>query len=71
MLADILERKEGSEVAQIYINHPLQRHPTIRVFHRLIDFHLSEAEDGWAKESLLALRDIVGERIRTKPRYSC
>ncbi|MGK2946858.1 MAG: lipopolysaccharide assembly protein LapB [Candidatus Malihini olakiniferum] len=71
MLADILERKQGTEVAQVYINRQLQRRPTMRVFHRLIDFHLNEAEDGRAKESLLVLRDMVGEQIRTKPRYSC
>ncbi|MGK2960039.1 MAG: lipopolysaccharide assembly protein LapB [Candidatus Malihini olakiniferum] len=71
MLADILERKEGAEVAQVYINRQLQRHPTMRVFHRLMDFHLSEVEDGRAKESLLVLRDMVREQIRTKPRYSC
>ncbi|CAG74858.1 conserved hypothetical protein [Pectobacterium atrosepticum SCRI1043] len=71
MLADILEREEGAEVAQVYINRQLQRHPTMRVFHRLMDFHLHEAEDGRAKESLVVLRDMVGEQIRTKPRYSC
>ncbi|KFX07688.1 tetratricopeptide repeat protein [Pectobacterium betavasculorum] len=71
MLADILEREEGAEVAQVYINRQLQRHPTMRVFHRLMDFHLHEAEDGRAKESLLVLRDMVGEQIRTKPRYNC
>ena len=70
-LADILEREEGAEVAQIYINRQLQRHPTMRVFHRLMDFHLHEAEDGRAKESLMVLRDMVGEQIRTKPRYRC
>ncbi|MEH2921457.1 lipopolysaccharide assembly protein LapB [Samsonia erythrinae] len=71
MLADILENEEGADVAQIYINRQLQRHPTMRVFHRLMDFHLHDAEDGRAKESLLVLRDMVGEQIRTKPRYSC
>ncbi|WP_113627873.1 lipopolysaccharide assembly protein LapB [Pectobacterium peruviense] len=71
MLADILEREEGAEVAQVYINRQLQRHPTMRVFHRLMDFHLHEAEDGRAKESLVVLRDMVGEQIRTKPRYNC
>ena len=70
-LADILEREEGAEVAQVYINRQLQRHPTMRVFHRLMDFHLHEAEDGRAKESLMVLRDMVGEQIRTKPRYRC
>ncbi|KAA9002031.1 lipopolysaccharide assembly protein LapB [Affinibrenneria salicis] len=71
MLADILEQSEGAEMAQVYINRQLQRHPTMRVFHRLMDFHLNEAEDGRAKESLLVLRDMVGEQIRTKPRYRC
>nr|WP_113869073.1 lipopolysaccharide assembly protein LapB [Brenneria salicis]NMN91863.1 lipopolysaccharide biosynthesis regulator YciM [Brenneria salicis ATCC 15712 = DSM 30166]RBP58324.1 lipopolysaccharide biosynthesis regulator YciM [Brenneria salicis ATCC 15712 = DSM 30166]RLM29329.1 lipopolysaccharide assembly protein LapB [Brenneria salicis ATCC 15712 = DSM 30166] len=71
MLADILEQEQGAEAAQLYINRQLQRHPTMRVFHRLMDFHLHEAEDGRAKESLLVLRDMIGEQIRTKPRYSC
>ncbi|WP_034949067.1 lipopolysaccharide assembly protein LapB [Erwinia oleae] len=70
-LSDIIERTEGGEVAQIYINRQLQRHPTMRVFHRLMDYHLYEAEDGRAKESLMVLRDMVGEQIRTKPRYRC
>ncbi|ACX88397.1 lipopolysaccharide assembly protein LapB [Pectobacterium parmentieri] len=71
MLADILEKEEGAEVAQAYINRQLQRHPTMRVFHRLMDFHLHEAEDGRTKENLQGLRDMVGEQIRTKPRYNC
>ncbi len=70
-LSDIIEHNEGGEVAQIYINRQLQRHPTMRVFHRLMDYHLHEAEDGRAKESLMVLRDMVGEQIRTKPRYRC
>ncbi|MBU4681160.1 lipopolysaccharide assembly protein LapB [Cedecea davisae] len=71
MLASILEQKEGAETAQLYINRQLQRHPTMRVFHRLMDYHLHEAEEGRAKESLMVLRDMVGEQIRTKPRYRC
>lgn len=70
-LAEVLERNESSDVAQGFITRQLQRHPTMRVFHRLMDFHLHEAEDGRAKESLMALRDMVGEQIRTKPRYRC
>ncbi|MBS0847233.1 lipopolysaccharide assembly protein LapB [Citrobacter sp. JGM124] len=71
MLADVLEQKEGAETAQLYINRQLQRHPTMRVFHRLMDYHLHEAEEGRAKESLMILRNMVGEQIRTKPRYRC
>ncbi|OCQ54042.1 tetratricopeptide repeat protein [Photorhabdus australis subsp. thailandensis] len=71
MLADIIEQKEGHEVAQIYINHQLKRHPTMRLFCRLMDYHLAEAEEGRAKESIVLLRDMVGEQIRTKPDYRC
>ncbi|ANS43224.1 lipopolysaccharide assembly protein LapB [Serratia inhibens] len=71
MLAEIIELHEGRDVVQVYINRQLQRHPTMRVFYRLMDYHLADAEDGRAKESLLLLRDMVGEQIRTKPRYRC
>ncbi|AKH65153.1 MULTISPECIES: lipopolysaccharide assembly protein LapB [Photorhabdus] len=71
LLADIIEQKEGHEVAQIYINHQLERHPTMRLFYRLMDYHLAEAEEGRAKESIILLRDMVGEQIRTKPNYRC
>ena len=71
MLADILEAREGTETAQVYITRQLQRHPTMRVFHKLMDYHLNEAEEGRAKESLMVLRDMVGEQVRSKPRYRC
>ncbi|MGC6386851.1 lipopolysaccharide assembly protein LapB [Ewingella sp. S1.OA.A_B6] len=71
MLAEIIQLDEGREVAQVYMNRQLQRHPTMRVFHHLMDYHLADAEEGRAKESLMLLRDMVGEQIRTKPRYRC
>ncbi|MBV4411436.1 lipopolysaccharide assembly protein LapB [Enterobacteriaceae bacterium YMB-R22] len=71
MLAEIVEQKQGREAAQEYITRQLQQHPTTRVFHRLMDYHISEAEEGRAKEGLMALRDMVGEQLRTKPRYRC
>lgn len=71
MLAEIIHDEEGRETAQNYINRQLQRHPTMRVFHHLMDYHLADAEEGRAKESLVLLRDMVGEQIRTKPRYRC
>lgn len=71
MLANLLEEREGRENTQSWIVKQLQRHPTMRVFHRLIDYQVTEAEEGRAKESLSVLRDMVGEQIRTKPRYRC
>ena len=71
MLAQILEQREGVEVAQNYVTRQLERHPTMRVFHKLMDYHLNEAEEGRAKESLGVLRNMVGEQVRSKPRYRC
>lgn len=71
MLADILELREGRDVAQTYINRQLQNHPTMRGFYRLMDYQLADAEEGRAKESLIVLQNMVGEQIRTKPRYRC
>ncbi|WJD48656.1 lipopolysaccharide assembly protein LapB [Enterobacter sp. PGRG2] len=71
MLADIVEQREGQDTAQMLVTRQLQRQPTMRVFHKLMDYHLQEAEEGRAKESLMALRDMVGEQIRSKPRYRC
>ena len=71
MLAQVLDQREGGDVAQTYVTRQLQRHPTMRVFHKLMVYHLNEAEEGRAKESLMVLRDMVGEQIRSKPRYRC
>ncbi|HBQ3043406.1 lipopolysaccharide assembly protein LapB [Klebsiella quasipneumoniae subsp. similipneumoniae] len=71
MLAQILELREGVEAAQNYVTRQLERHPTMRVFHKLMDYHLNEAEEGRAKESLGVLRNMVGEQVRSKPRYRC
>lgn len=70
-LADIYEQQDGMEAAQIYINRQLQRHPTMLMFHRLMNFHLNEAEDGRAKESLMVLCNMVGEQLTSQPRYRC
>jgi lipopolysaccharide biosynthesis regulator YciM len=49
MLAEIMENREGQDPAQMYVTRQLQRHPTMRVFHKLMDYHLNEAEEGRAK----------------------
>ena len=71
MLAEVMESREGPDSAQGHVTRQLQRHPTMRVFHKLMDYHLNEAEEGRAKESLMVLREMVGEQIRSKPRYRC
>ena len=49
MLAEILEQHEGRDVAQTYINRQLQRHPTMRVFYRLMDYHRQMPKKGERK----------------------
>jgi lipopolysaccharide biosynthesis regulator YciM len=51
MLAEIMENREGQDPAQMYVTRQLQRHPTMRVFHKLMDYHLNEAEEGRAKRA--------------------
>ena len=70
-LADIIDNDEGSAAAQLFLMKQLEHHPTTRGFHRLINYYLQDAEDGRAKQSLVILRDMVGEQIRIKPRYRC
>ncbi|MDD9338088.1 MAG: lipopolysaccharide assembly protein LapB [Providencia heimbachae] len=70
-LADIIVEKQSHEAAASYINDQIQHHPTMRLFYRLMDYHLQEAEEGRAKESLILLKKMVGEQIRTKPDYRC
>lgn len=70
-LAEIIEKRKGLEKAQTFIKQQLERHPTMRLFYKLIDYHLADAEEGRAKESLELLRNMVGEQIRFKPDYCC
>ncbi|HGJ5876559.1 MAG TPA: lipopolysaccharide assembly protein LapB [Arsenophonus sp.] len=70
-LAEIIEKRKGTEKAQLFIKQQLERHPTMRLFYKLIDYHLADAEEGRAKESLELLCNVVGEQIRSKPDYSC
>ncbi|XKM12521.1 lipopolysaccharide assembly protein LapB [Orbaceae bacterium ac157xtp] len=71
MLADIIEKQNGRESAQYYIYRELVKHPNMKGFYRLMDYHLADAENGRAKESLLLLRNMVGEQIKVIPNYRC
>lgn len=71
MLADMIEKQTGRESAQYYIYRELVKNPNLKGFYRLMDYHLAEAENGRAKESLLLLRNMVGEQIKAVPNYRC
>ena len=71
MLADIVEKNNGLDAAQYYLYRELLKHPNLKGFYRLMDYHVADAEQGKAKESLLLLRNMVGEQIKSVPNYRC
>ena len=71
MLADIIEKQNGLDSAQYYMYRELLKHPNLKGFYRLMDYHVADAEQGKAKESLLLLRNMVGEQIKIVPNYRC
>ncbi len=71
MLADIIEKQDGLDSAQYYMYRELLKHPNLKGFYRLMDYHVADAEQGKAKKSLLLLRNMVGEQIKAVPNYRC
>ena len=71
MLADIIEKQNGLDSAQYYMYRELLKHPNLKGFYRLMDYHVADAEQGKAKKSLLLLRNMVGEQIKAVPNYRC
>ncbi|MEL6115408.1 MULTISPECIES: lipopolysaccharide assembly protein LapB [Photobacterium] len=71
MLADEIARHEGAIMAQTFMTRQLLQNPTMKGFYQLMDYHLDEAEEGRAKDSLTTLRSLVGEQLKMKPHYRC
>ncbi|MZI92826.1 lipopolysaccharide assembly protein LapB [Vibrio sp. CAIM 722] len=71
MLAHLVAKHEGTASAQDLLTRQLVKNPTMKGFYRLIDYHIAEAEEGRAKESLMTLQKLVGEQMKTKPHYRC
>lgn len=71
MLAEIINEQSGLDAAQHYVHRALLRQPNLKGFYRLMEYHLAEAEEGRAKDSLILLRKIVGEQIKSSPNYRC
>ncbi len=71
MLAQIVAQIDGVAAAQTLLTRQLIKNPTMKGFYRLIDYHLEEAEDGRAKDSLTTLQGMVGEQLKMKPHHRC
>lgn len=70
-LATLIDQRSGLDVAEQFILKSLKRHPTMRVFHRLMDYRLNEVETVQARESIGLLKMLVEEQIKAKPSYRC
>ncbi|OEE35544.1 lipopolysaccharide assembly protein LapB [Vibrio anguillarum] len=71
MLAQLVAQHDGAGAAQELLTRQLVKNPTMKGFYRLIDYHLIEAEEGRAKESLSTLQKLVGEQLKVNPHYRC
>ncbi|TDE23571.1 lipopolysaccharide assembly protein LapB [Vibrio owensii] len=71
MLAQLVAHHESVGAAQELLTKQLLKNPTMKGFYRLIDYHIAEAEDGRAKDSLSTLQAMVGEQLKVKPHYRC
>lgn len=70
-LADLIAEKDGTAAAQAKLYQQLNKNPTTVVFHRFIEYQVESAEEGRAKESLILLHKMVGERIKQGFDYRC
>lgn len=70
-LAELIAEKDSIVVAQNKIYQQLSQNPSPFLFHRFIQYQIAEAEDGQAKESLVLLHKMVGERIKQGFEYLC
>ncbi|OBX11609.1 hypothetical protein QV09_01750 [Gallibacterium salpingitidis] len=66
-----IEQKSGATVAKNHLYHQLEKQPTMRIFHRFIQYQIDELEEGNGKESLKLLYNIVDERLKQSFEYRC
>ena len=70
-LVDLIAKKDGISAAQGKLYQRLTQNPSTFLFHRFIQYQIDTAEQGRAKESLILLHKMVGERIKQGFDYRC
>lgn len=70
-LAELIEKKDGSDAAQSRLYQQVRQFPNLMTFHRFIYYQMNEAEEGRGKESLQLLHNMVGDRINKGFHYRC
>ncbi|WP_223869189.1 lipopolysaccharide assembly protein LapB, partial [Candidatus Enterovibrio escicola] len=71
MMSDIINSNENSVMAQSFLTRQLTRNPTLKGFHKLMELHVDQAEEGRSKASLNTLKCLVEEQLKIKPHYRC
>ncbi|RUO81366.1 lipopolysaccharide assembly protein LapB [Idiomarina tyrosinivorans] len=71
MLSELIAEENGVEAAEQFIEQTLRKHPTMRGFHQLMDFHIRAADVGRARDSLVMLQFMVEQQIKQRPKYKC
>lgn len=70
-LVDLLAEKDGISAAQGKLYQQIKQNPSTFLFHRFIQYQIDNAEQGKARESLVLLHQMVGERIKQGFDYRC
>ncbi len=71
MLSEMIARENSIEAAEQYIQSTLVEHPTMKGFHKLMDFHIRAADVGKARDSLKLLQRMVQQQMQQRPKYRC
>lgn len=70
-LTEFIEQKDGITAAHSKLYQQLSQYPNMLTFHRFIHYQINEAEVGKAKDSLVLLHNMVGDRIKKGFQYRC
>lgn len=68
--AEIINNKQGSKDAEIFLLNQLRQKPSLKGLHKLIKHHITH-KDGKAKQDILILDDFMSALLKDKPEYSC
>ncbi|WP_026958000.1 lipopolysaccharide assembly protein LapB [Aliagarivorans taiwanensis] len=70
-LASEIQQQDGIEAALAFVDQQIKRHPTMRGFHRLMQYHSELLKSRQAKQSLQALSDLVNQQLRERAQFRC
>ncbi|MDC8831145.1 lipopolysaccharide assembly protein LapB [Alteromonas gilva] len=70
-MADVLVNKGQPQQAADYLFEQIQKTPTMRGFHRLMQLYCELSDDPNAKATYQQLNELVASQIAQRPRYRC